>query len=45
MFWKALYESNDKVIIHEKKEIKTPLGNVGKIEKDYLQRLMNFIFI
>lgn len=29
----------------KKQEIKTPLGKVKKMEKDYLQRLVNFIFI
>ena len=29
----------------KKEEIKTPLGKVKKMEKNYLQRLVNFIFI
>ena len=29
----------------KKEEIKTPLGKVKKMEKDYLLRLVNFIFI
>lgn len=44
-FGKAFYESSDEIITLEKEEIKTPLGKVRKIEKDYLQRLVNFIFI
>lgn len=31
--------------MYEKEEIKTPLGKVKKIEEDYLQRLVKFIFI
>lgn len=42
---KAFHESNDKITSHEKEEIKSPLGKVKKIGRDYLQRLVNFILI
>jgi hypothetical protein len=37
-------ESNNRIIIHGEKEIKTPLGKV-KNREDYLQRPVNFRFI
>ena len=44
-FGKYFMKLMTKLSSMKKEEIKTPLGKVKKMEKDYLQRLVNFIFI
>lgn len=45
IFGKYFMKLMTKLSSMKKEEIKTPLGKVKKMEKDYLQRLVNFIFI